>query len=125
MRVIIIEDEWAIATEYEQILKSAFDEVECLFLGDGAKAEETHRRFKADLVITDLVMDSHFEGAYGVHTIRSFDEKVPILIISGHPKLAEFVDPFKTSKMLVKPIDSTMLITTVCQLLNITSKSVH
>lgn len=119
MRIIIIEDEWAIATDYEQILKSAFADVECVLLPDGEKAEETHQTFNADLVITDLIMDSKHEGAYGVHSIRRSDPDVPILIISGHPRMAEFADPFSTGKVLVKPVDSTMLVGAVSKMLNV------
>lgn len=119
MRIIIIEDEWAIATDYERALKSAFSDVECVLLPDAQKAAQTHQELSADLIITDLIMDSKHEGAYGVHSIRQFDPDVPILIISGHPKMAEFADPFSTSKFLVKPVDTTILVSTVSKMLNV------
>lgn len=78
--VLVIDDEEGILTLLEAVLHKKYD---LTLIQDARKALGIIPTRSFDLIITDLKMPFH-SGVDVVRTVRQYDRKVPVLVISGH-----------------------------------------
>lgn len=109
-RIIIIEDEFLIQADYEAAIKQDFPSAEIHSLPDSERLVEFYHRVKPDLIITDLVMESQYEGIKGISEIRSIDPYLPIIVASGHGDFLNLAESFNINGSLQKPINPNQLI---------------
>lgn len=79
-RILLVDDEAMLRRTLRAILEKAGHEV--AEAGDGDQAIAMFSEFKADLVITDIVMPNK-EGVETIREIRHLDARVPIIAMSG------------------------------------------
>ena len=105
-KIIIVEDDLLLQAEYESFLTKTFGEAisRVVSLPNAERLLTTHQSIQADLIITDLVMDSHKEGIAGIIDIRSVDVNVPIIVISGYAVHLSTAEMFDVDT-LVKPVN--------------------
>ena len=118
LKIIIVEDEALLQLEYAQAIGEAFSGAQIFPLTDSRALAETHRTQGADIILTDLVMDSQHEGIAGLSSIREFDKDVPIIVISGRPDFTSLAEMFDVQKVLLKPVDVRTIIRVISRVTN-------
>jgi DNA-binding response OmpR family regulator len=111
-RILVIDDEAAVRTMLDQILRAAGHEV--ALAADGGEGVVQQRAAPADLVLTDLVMASQ-QGLDTIIQLRREHPKVAIIAMSGKPAggtLLDIAHRLGTS-ILTKPFSAQELLTAV------------
>ncbi|HED11205.1 MAG TPA: response regulator [Caldithrix abyssi] len=118
-KILFIDDDPFLREAFSEILQRNGFEV--ITLEDGKNAKNKVHDLEFDLVITDIVMPEK-EGIETITEIRSINESIPILAISGggrisprsHLHLAEHMGANAT---LEKPFDGSTLIAKINSML--------
>ncbi len=79
--------------------------------GEGKKAIDLFTEFQPGYVLMDIEMKG-MNGLDALRQIRSFDQEVPIIIITGNPKKDYLIEAMNCSStdFIVKPVDVNRLI---------------
>ncbi len=103
-KILVAEDDRNMRRFLEVILQENGYEVRST--EDGKKALELLDSFKADLVILDVMMPE-MDGFETAREIRSYDEDIPILIISARQDVKDRREGFLSGvdDYMVKPVD--------------------
>lgn len=106
MRILIVDDEHAVADTLVMILKSKGHEATAAYTG--AAALEKIESFRPDCAISDVIMPD----LSGTEICASIEQKLPhcrILLLSGRGSTSELIEAAKTRgrswELLAKPID--------------------
>ncbi|MBX9901724.1 MAG: response regulator [Burkholderiaceae bacterium] len=113
-RVLVVDDDEMLGSYYDAVLSSAGMHVEAI--SDPSKILETMKRFKPDLVLTDLLMPE-CNGIELAKIIRQNNRytTVPIVFLSTETELQKQISAIETGAddFLTKPIDPEKLISAV------------
>lgn len=109
-RILVIEDDPALATMYETALSFAGFEV--IVAGDGITALEDIDEEHPDLVVLDLRLPQ-LDGSTILHEVAAAPETrdIPVIVVTG----AEIDDLDAASIVLRKPCDPALLVAAVEQ----------
>lgn len=105
MRILVVDDEEAIRRPIVRHLTSIGYEV--IEAPNGKEGLNLAKSFKPDLIITDIVMPE-IEGIEFIHKVKQIDEKIPIVVMSGHEfgkGSFEVAQEFGAIKSFVKPVN--------------------
>jgi DNA-binding NtrC family response regulator len=110
--VLIIDDEAAIRSTFEQIL--TYEKYNVLTAGDGPSALSVMAANQVDAVFLDIKMP----GMDGFEVLAKFNElgyKMPVIVISGHGDIDTAVEAVKMGAydFLEKPLDRSRLLLTL------------
>ena len=123
LKVIIVEDESLLQIQYAEAIEGAFPGARIFALRDSQNLLSTYELSQADVIITDLVMDSQHEGISGLSGLQQAQYEVPVIVVSGHPDFAEMAEFFKVNHVFIKPVDMGALMLCVSQLTGFTVQS--
>jgi len=123
--ILIIDDDTAIRSVFEQLLQSKGYSVETASEGK-AGLEKMHAR-KPDLIITDIMMPE-MDGLEVVQRIRDEHPKLPVIAISGGMQTTSMnflplAERFGACKVFEKPIALAKLVEAIENLLSEARKS--
>ena len=80
MRVLLIEDDWAVRQSLEMVLR---DDAMCVDGADcGEEGIQTARRYDYDVIVLDLSLPD-MSGLEVVRSLRRAKLKTPVIILSG------------------------------------------
>ncbi len=104
-RILVIEDEAALARAFKRVIERLGFEVE--LAADGSEATARIMSSPFDTIVTDINMP----GASGVdllRTIRAYSLDVPVILVTGMPSLETAVEAVELGahRYLVKPVDN-------------------
>jgi C4-dicarboxylate-specific signal transduction histidine kinase len=113
--VLFVEDEELLRAIYERILDKF---VKRLYVAEnGREGLECYRKYKPDLIITDIMMPV-MDGLEMVEHIRQKDSNVRLVILSAYGDAEYFMDAIKigVNSFLLKPVETKKLTTLVVEL---------
>lgn len=116
--IIIIDDEVGILNITVSLLKKS--NINGIPFTNGLDAIEYVRNHEADAVIVDLAMPE-INGIEVINQLRSFSEDIPIIAMSGMDwknTILEGALIAGANKILSKPFDPSLLLTTINEILN-------
>ncbi len=101
--ILIVDDDERMAKTLARAVKQWGHECSIAYSGDQGLGLVHEKRF--DLIITDLVMPG-FDGVTFVHSVKSIDPTIPIIMMTGHGSINVAVDAMKAGAyhFLSKPI---------------------
>jgi DNA-binding response OmpR family regulator len=109
-RVLIVEDDYAIADNLKALLKLKGFEVE--FAADGEAGIEAARKFKPDVILLDIMIPK-VSGFDACRILRSDSktQNAKIIMITGLDRMGDVEKAFSAgaSEYLIKPFDSERL----------------
>jgi len=118
-RILVIDDEPVVTQTVRRYLERHGFEVAVAFDGDqGIEVQQTN---PADLIVTDILMPGR-EGFETIRMLREITPDVPIVAISGggrnepHTYL-KFAQRFGANRAFSKPLDMTVLVSSIRELL--------
>jgi two-component system nitrogen regulation response regulator NtrX len=111
-RILVIDDEAAIRDMMRMILE--YEGYECLVAATGQEALTQMERTPPDLVFLDIKMPG-MDGLEVLTRVRSLDEGVPVVMISGHATISDAVAATKLGAFdfIEKPLASERVLVTV------------
>lgn len=115
--ILVIDDEPQVRRLLQQMLVRAGHEV--VEAADGVQGLAVARERRPDLVVTDLLMPNK-EGIETIRDLRRVDPGLPILVISGDPGSALYLEMAKllgAHAALTKPFRAAELVQSVAELL--------
>lgn len=120
MKILVIDDDEQMRTLLRQVIEWAGYEV--FEAGDGREGMLKQRQYKADLVITDLIMPEQ-EGLETITTLKQEFPGVRIIAISGGGRIGPeaYLPAAKelgADRVFSKPFDIKDLADTIKELLN-------
>jgi len=110
--ILVIDDDKSVRDSLKMILEYEHYEVE--FAENGEKGLQCLDRFPVDVVLLDVKM-SGMDGIEVLTKIRKKNEKLPVVMISGHGTIETAVEATKLGAfdLLSKPLDRDKLLVTV------------
>lgn len=108
-RVLIVEDEVALRSNYADALTRAGHQVDVA--GSGAEALMRFNDFRPNLVLLDIGLGAGLDGLDVLRRIRSENDEVGIVIVSaqsGDPRVSTAIDA-GADNYLIKPVTSAQL----------------
>src|SRR5262245_12694990 len=111
-RVLVIDDEAAIRDSLRMILE--YEDYQFVGAASGQEGLDTIRRERPDIVLLDIKMPG-MDGMEVLRKLRSFDETLPVVMISGHGNTATAVEAIRSGAIdfLDKPLSSERVIVTL------------
>ncbi|MPY88127.1 MAG: response regulator [Luteitalea sp.] len=111
-RILVIDDEAAIREMMRMILE--YEGYECLLAATGQEALGLMERATPDLAFLDIKMPG-MDGLEVLSRIRSIDDGVPVVMISGHATISDAVTATKLGAFdfIEKPLASERVLVTV------------
>ncbi|MBW2461351.1 MAG: EAL domain-containing protein [Deltaproteobacteria bacterium] len=111
-RVLVVDDEPALCRAYRRTLEGA--DYEVVIAHDGEAAIRAFGEEEIDAILTDISMPG-MTGVELLRRIRAEDEDVPVVLITGGPTVETAIQAMDHGalKYIVKPVDSTELVTVV------------
>jgi DNA-binding NtrC family response regulator len=91
-RILVIDDESDMLTNYKRLLSSAG--YECLAAADASRLMNLLVEFQPDLVLTDLVMPNS-SGLDVLERVHRYNEQIPVIIVTGHGSIETAVEAMK------------------------------
>lgn len=118
-RILIIDDEELTLSLLEKILEDEGYQV--TKATDGEQGLELFKEQRADLIITDMVMPVK-DGLKTILELREFDDKVPVIAISGGGAIAKerylaVASYLENVRSLAKPFTNPEIVSVVKELL--------
>ncbi len=110
--ILIIDDDKSVRDSLKMILEYEHYEVE--FAENGEQGVQKLDRFPVDVVLLDVKM-SGMDGIEVLTKIRQKNEKLPVVMISGHGTIETAVEATKLGAFdfLSKPLDRDKLLVTI------------
>lgn len=117
IRILLVEDEPALAMIIKDTLEKRDFEVECA--ANGNEGLEMFHKYKPDIVVADIMMPK-LDGFGMTQLIRQSDKHTPILFLSAKSKTDDVVQGFEIggNDYLKKPFGMEELIVRIKALLN-------
>jgi two-component system nitrogen regulation response regulator NtrX len=111
-KILVIDDEAAIRDSLRMILE--YEHYGFIGAGSGQEGLAAIQRERPDMVLLDIKMPG-MDGMEVLRKIRTVDETVPVVMISGHGTTSTAVDAIKSGAIdfLDKPLSSERVIVTV------------
>jgi two-component system, NtrC family, nitrogen regulation response regulator NtrX len=111
-RVLVIDDEAAIRDSLRMILE--YEDYQFVGAASGQEALDLIRRERPDIVLLDIKMPG-MDGMEVLRKVRSVDETLPVVMISGHGNTATAVEAIRSGAIdfLDKPLSSERVIVTL------------
>jgi two-component system, NtrC family, nitrogen regulation response regulator NtrX len=111
-RILVIDDEAAIRDSLRMILE--YEDYEFVGAASGPEGVAAVQRDRPDLVLLDIKM-SGMDGMDVLRKLRSLDDTLPVVMISGHGTTATAVEAIKAgaTDFLDKPLSSERVIVTL------------
>jgi two-component system nitrogen regulation response regulator NtrX len=111
-RVLVIDDEAAIRDSLRMILE--YEDYQFVGAASGQEALDVVRRERPDIVLLDIKMPG-MDGMEVLRKLRTLDEGLPIVMISGHGNTATAVEAIRSGAIdfLDKPLSSERVIVTL------------
>src|SRR6186713_177913 len=111
-RVLVIDDEAAIRDSLRMILE--YEDYQFVGAASGQEALDVVKRERPDIVLLDIKMPG-MDGMEVLRKLRSVDETLPIVMISGHGNTATAVEAIRSGAIdfLDKPLSSERVIVTL------------
>jgi DNA-binding response OmpR family regulator len=102
-KILIVEDDESLRLLTDLKLKKEFD---TYLASDGIEALNILENVKVDLILSDIMMPN-MDGFELVKEVRSFDEEVPIIMLTAKGEIDDKVTSFDNGvdDYMVKPID--------------------
>jgi EAL domain-containing protein (putative c-di-GMP-specific phosphodiesterase class I)/CheY-like chemotaxis protein len=107
-RVLVVDDEAELVRFYSRVLAGAGHTIESA--RDGASAIALFKKTRCDAIVTDIGMPA-MDGLELLRAVRSLDFDVPVIIITGEPKLQTAIRALEYGALryLTKPVDAERL----------------
>jgi YesN/AraC family two-component response regulator len=104
LTILYVEDDVTTMTEVRQMLKRRHESV--LVAENGANGLELFRRFRPDIVITDIMMPV-MDGLRMARAIRDMDPEIPIIAATAHSDSSYLLEAIEIGidHYVIKPID--------------------
>jgi len=115
-KVLVVDDDPVFLTMMEEVLSQ--NSYEVVLQQSGINALEVINKEQPDLVILDIIMPDK-EGLETINDIRAKDMKLPVVVVSGISNI-DYLDmamDFGADAMLTKPIDKSVLLNLVKDLI--------
>jgi two-component system nitrogen regulation response regulator NtrX len=111
-RILVIDDEAAIRDSLRMILE--YEDYRFVGASSGQEGLALIQRERPDLVLLDIKMPG-MDGMEVLRSLRSTDDSLPVVMISGHGTTATAVDAIKSgaADFLEKPLSSERVIVTL------------
>src|SRR5215212_4744465 len=111
-RILVIDDEGAIRDSLRMILE--YENYEFVGAASGQEGIATVQRDRPDLVLLDIKMPG-MDGMEVLRKLRSIDETLPVVMISGHGTTSTAVEAIRSGAIdfLDKPLSSERVIVTL------------
>lgn len=112
IRILYIEDDENIRNILSRGIKRRVKELEIAI--DGKDGLEKFKKFKPDIVVTDIKMP-YMSGLEMSEKIRETDKNIPIIITSAHGEAETLIDAIDkgVNGYVIKPIDKDKLFSTI------------
>jgi two-component system nitrogen regulation response regulator NtrX len=116
-RILVIDDEASIRDSLRMILE--YDGYQCLLAATGEQGLELVRQEGPDLVFLDIKMPG-MDGLEVLRQIKTVDESLPVVMISGHGTVATAVESTKLGAIdfIEKPLSSERVALTIRNAIN-------
>src|SRR5687768_8709670 len=111
-RILVIDDEAAIRESLKMILE--YEDYDFVGAASGPEGVAAVQRERPDLVLLDIKMPG-MDGMEVLRKLRSLDDTLPVVMISGHGTTATAVEAIKAGALdfLDKPLSSERVIVTL------------
>src|SRR5262247_2827887 len=111
-RVLVIDDEAAIRDSLRMILE--YEDYQFVGAASGQEALDIIKRERPDIALLDIKMPG-MHGMEVLRKLRTFDETLPVVMISGHGNTATAVEAIRSGAIdfLDKPLSSERVIVTL------------
>jgi two-component system nitrogen regulation response regulator NtrX len=111
-RILVIDDEGAIRDSLRMILE--YEDYQFVGAASGQEGLALAQRERPDLVLLDIKMPG-MDGMEVLRKLHTFDETLPVVMISGHGTTATAVDAIRSgaTDFLDKPLSSERVIVTL------------
>ena len=111
-RILVIDDEAAIRDSLRMILE--YEDYQFVGAASGQEALDLIRRERPDIVLLDIKMPG-MDGMEVLRKLRTVDETLPVVMISGHGTTATAVEAIRSGAIdfLDKPLSSERVIVTL------------
>lgn len=106
-KVLLVEDEEIIRKGIKKMIEQVIGGYEvCGEAANGRDALRLLEYAQPDIIVTDIRME-HLSGLELIQKVRTLNEKLPIIIISGHAdfQYAQAAIAYGASAYLIKPVD--------------------
>ena len=101
MKILIVEDDQSVTDLY----LASLSEFQCETATCGASAVVTYlEKGPFDGILLDLKMPE-YDGIFVINWFRKQSSQIPIIVVSGHPGMAEQAKQQGTNMCLEKPVD--------------------
>lgn len=120
--VLFVEDDIEVRRNYLEYLKIIFNQT--FQAGDGITGLEIFKKEDIHFIITDISMPK-MDGLSFVEKVRSFDHKVPIVILTAHSESDKLLQALKLSLIdyIIKPISRQSFKSSISRALSVIRKN--
>jgi len=124
LRILLVEDEEKLAHLLRDAIGNRFGEFSIAY--DGKSGLEAARKFRPDLIITDITMPG-MNGLEMSATLRKERPDLPVVILSAYSEKEYFLEAIDIgiTKYLIKPFDPDELLDVLCVLAEKTQQTKH